>query len=630
MDVHTVCQILIHFLSFIFSRSQKQEMFTSSRHLVQSRSLLQRMTTTKPRLLFPATTHHVNVGPHRFGGSAMKLNDHLMLLPENHLHTASKPPGLKMNLQSQRQLLSFLMSSSSSQRQPATPEVVVSSNEQQIMTSGIYASKTKLELARAWLVFSLCQFPSVVKRSSMLINLMYRVLGTSLSNKILRMTFFGHFCAGEHLDDIRKVLQDLHGKGIGTILDFAAEKDVEVPRLLNGLSPTKVSARTFVYFDESTCDENLDVACQSVEDAATSVNGFAAIKCTALGNPALFVRMSDILVESRRLFAAFDIPNLKNRKRELLDHFVDYATFREGVKAAWGEEFHDEHACRTLFEQIDSSKDGKIDYLEWLSYMDPVTLSLGPLSPFLNVAPLSTSERKQLVNMNSRLERLAELAAKEGVRLMIDAEQTYLQPAIDHLVLNLQRKYNQRESVIFNTFQCYLRDSQDRLLVDLHRAEREGFRFACKLVRGAYMVQERKRAKDLGYADPIHVDIDATHRNYNALIYLLLQHNDHASFMVASHNEESVAKTVAWMKDLALPPKESGVFFGQLYGMCDQVSYALGKGGYQVYKYVPYGPVEQVVPYLVRRAEENLAMVEKAKDERKLVSSEFWTQFVSR
>lgn len=538
------------------------------------------------------------------------------------LHTVSNQDQ-GMNLQSQRQLLSTLTSSSS--KHPATQVSVEAPLDQ---FDGIYASKTKLELARAWFVFTLCQYPFIVKRSSFLIDHMYTILGTSWSNALLRRTFFGHFCAGENLSDIRPVLGDLHAKGIGTILDYAAEKDVETPRDLNGVPETMVSARTFVYFDEGTCDENLQVACQSVDDAAHSVNGFAAIKCTALGNPALFVRMSDIIVESRRLFSSFDRPNLRDTRRELLEHCVDYATFREGLKHASKGEFN-EARCEALFRRIDSSRDGEIDYLDWISYMDPMTLSLGPLTPFLNVSPLSPDERKQLRNMISRLERLAERSARQRVRLMIDAEQTYLQPAIDHLVLNLQRKYNSTESVIFNTFQCYLKDSQSRLLVDLHRAERENFRFACKLVRGAYMVQERKRALDLGLADPIHDSIDATHRNYNALIYLLLQHNTHASFMVASHNEDSVANTVAWMKELGLPPKESGVFFGQLYGMCDQVSYALGQRGYQVYKYVPYGPVEQVVPYLVRRAEENLAMVEKAKDERKLVSREFWTQLVS-
>jgi proline dehydrogenase len=140
--------------------------------------------------------------------------------------------------------------------------------------------------------------------------------------------------------------------------------------------------------------------------------------------------------------------------------------------------------------------------------------------------------------MINRLEMLATAAAKNNVALMVDAEQTYMQPSIDHLVLNLQRKYNQEHQVIFNTFQCYLKDSSHRVKIDLERAKREKFKFACKLVRGAYMLQERKRAIDLKYSDPIHDTIEDTHANYDNMVELLLDHNSIASFMVASHNEE--------------------------------------------------------------------------------------------
>ena len=141
------------------------------------------------------------------------------------------------------------------------------------------------------------------------------------------------------------------------------------------------------------------------------------------------------------------------------------------------------------------------------------------------------------------------------------------------------------------------------------------------------MVQERRRAEELMYPDPIHNTLEDTHWNYNRLIYLLLQHNDDASFMVASHNLESVMKTVELMEELNIPSSGSGISFGQLYGMCDQVSYTLGKEGYEVYKYVPYGPVEEVVPYLIRRAEENMGMMGKAQEERRLVQREILNQF---
>ena len=214
---------------------------------------------------------------------------------------------------------------------------------------------------------------------------------------------------------------------------------------------------------------------------------------------------------------------------------------------------------------------------------------------------------------------------------MVDAEQTYLQPAIDHPTLNLQRKYNQSDQdVIYNTFQCYLKISSDRIDIDLERARREKFRFACKLVRGAYMVQERKRAVDLGHPDPIHGTIEDTHANYASQVKKLLENSHLASFMVASHNEQSVKDTVQWMHDMNIDRRQGVVFFGQLLGMCDHVSYTLGREGYQVFKYVPYGPINEVLPYLIRRAQENSGLMTGATKEINLLRKEIGRRVVSR
>lgn len=130
------------------------------------------------------------------------------------------------------------------------------------------------------------------------------------------------------------------------------------------------------------------------------------------------------------------------------------------------------------------------------------------------------------------------------------------------------------------------------------------FRFAAKLVRGAYMVQERKRARDKGYVDPIHDTIEDTHANYDAQVSKLLRNNNLASFMVASHNEKSVVNTVQQMQDIGISRATGGVYFGQLLGMCDHVSYTLGANAYKVFKYVPYGPIHgAAVPHPSRPGE---------------------------
>jgi proline dehydrogenase len=143
-----------------------------------------------------------------------------------------------------------------------------------------------------------------------------------------------------------------------------------------------------------------------------------------------------------------------------------------------------EDKIRYLFDDMDQEKDGMIDYLDLISFLNPMDLTMGPLTQFLEVPILDDTEKEQLKNMIfNRLVMLATAAAKHNVALRVDAEQTYMQPSIDHLVLNLQRKYNQEHQVIFNTFQCYLKVSSHRVKIDLERAKRDKFKFACKLRR---------------------------------------------------------------------------------------------------------------------------------------------------
>ncbi|DAZ99022.1 TPA: hypothetical protein N0F65_010908 [Lagenidium giganteum] len=503
-----------------------------------------------------------------------------------------------------------------------TPAELISFQE----TKTIFKHKTSAELARAYGVFRICQLPWLVKRSEQLVKMAYVFPGEKFTNKLLRSTFFGHFCAGEDANEIRPVIDSLSHAGIGAILDYAAEADVAEPRDLSGVDHNLLQARTYEYEDESTCDANAAIARQAIIDAgATKAPGapaFAAIKCTALGKPELLMRMSSIIVQANLLFRTLDGPNLSRAKSRFLDTLVDYPTLSAGLRNAGLE--MEEKEIKRLFDEMDkSSGDGVIDYVDWVSFLDPFDLTMGPLTQFIQEQPLDDREKSQLRNMIHRLEALAAEAAEHGVKLMVDAEQTYMQPGIDHLVLNLQRKYNRdNQDVIYNTFQCYLKISSDRVDIDLERARRENFRFACKLVRGAYMVQERKRARDMGYPDPIHDSMEDTHANYDAQVKKLLGSNSIASFMVASHNEDSVKNTVKLMNDMNIDRQQGGVYFGQLLGMCDHVSYTLGSERYRVFKYVPYGPIGEVLPYLIRRAQENSGLMSGASKEMTLLRKE--------
>uniref|UniRef100_A0AAV1VBL8 Proline dehydrogenase n=1 Tax=Peronospora matthiolae TaxID=2874970 RepID=A0AAV1VBL8_9STRA len=493
-------------------------------------------------------------------------------------------------------------------------------------TKRIFATKSTTELVRAYGVYFLSQFRPLVQHSGELLELSYAFPGATFTNALLRATFFGHFCAGQDVNEIRPVIRKLEAAGIGAILDFAAEADVEQPRDLNGVDQNLVSARTYAYDGEAACDANAAISRHAISDASEAASAgepaFVAIKCTALGKPELLMRMSAIIVQAQLLFHTLDGPNLSRAKSRYLERMIDYPTLSAGLRNA-GVDAEEEEILKLFTELDQSSGDGVIDYVDWVSFLDPFDLTMGPLTQFIAEEPLSEHEKTQLHNMIARLESLAHYASERGVKLMVDAEQTYMQPAIDHLALNLQRKHNRDGAdVIYNTFQCYLKTSSDRVDIDLERARREKFRFAAKLVRGAYMVQERKRALDKGYDDPIHDSIDDTHENYDAQVSKLLRHNHLASFMVASHNEQSVINTVQQMQDIGISRATGGVYFGQLLGMCDHVSYTLGANAYKVFKYVPYGPIREVLPYLIRRAQENSGLMSGAQLEMRMLSSE--------
>jgi len=545
-----------------------------------------------------------------------------------------------------------------------------------------FAVKSEFELWRGLLVFQLCSVRLLVSNARLLLTLGEKVLGQKLMHWVLRQTFFGHFCAGETDEEVARVVAKLEQSGIGGILDYAAEADVVVQQpgtdapagANSAMDAAEIerrdrtgihSARTYDYAGEAECDANARICEQCIVAAGARTDsdgpGFAAIKLTALGKPELLEHLSKIIMETKRLFVAFAEEEVgaasaisKDAKAANGDESssssstavadaaksatppnphpsipvsrsLSFPQFFRGLKAI--NVNLPEEKARRLFARMDRDGSDSVDYLEWVSFLDPQLL--GGLAPKFRAEGLPTlrqEELDKLYAMIGRLERLASLAAEKGVRMMVDAEQTYFQPAIDHLVLHLQRKYNAIPSanggaptpsptpVIFHTYQCYLRDSHARVLLDLERSRREGFTFAAKIVRGAYMVQERKRAKDMDYQDPIMPNIQATHDNYFSVVSTLLRDRSTVvppQVLVASHNEATVRFVTSLMRspEVARSPSGGGVYFGQLLGMCDHVTLALGRHGFQAYKYVPYGPIHDVLPYLVRRAEENSDML---------------------
>ena len=221
---------------------------------------------------------------------------------------------------------------------------------------------------------------------------------------------------------------------------------------------------------------------------------------------------------------------------------------------------------------------------------------------------LSANDEAALERIRQRVDKICSRAHEKGIPVLIDAEETWIQNPIDDLALNMMARYNISRALVFTTIQMYRTAGPgllDRLMAE---AESRGFYLGVKLVRGAYMEKERARAVKEGYPDPIQKDKQATDNAYNAGIRKCLAHIARTSLVCGSHNEESTLLLAGLMADAGLDRGDQRIWFSQLLGMSDNISFNLAHAGYNVAKYVPYGPVRSVIPYLIRRAEENTSV----------------------
>jgi proline dehydrogenase len=235
---------------------------------------------------------------------------------------------------------------------------------------------------------------------------------------------------------------------------------------------------------------------------------------------------------------------------------------------------------------------------------------------------LSTEEQNEWNKVVARFELVCKTAHDKNVALLIDAEESWMQDAADDLVEEMMRKYNREKVIVFNTLQMYRWDRLDYLKALHEKAKAEGFYIGMKLVRGAYMEKEHERAKEKGYPTPICASKQATDDNYDAAVDYMMKHIDAMAIFAGTHNEESSYKLMEMLKVNNISINDQRIWFGQLYGMSDNISYNLAAHGYNVAKYLPFGPVRDVMPYLIRRAEENTSVAGQTSRELNLLKIE--------
>jgi len=464
-----------------------------------------------------------------------------------------------------------------------------------------HVSKSTFEVMNSYMVFKLCKIPGLISISPILISYMNKMgLGRAM-DMIIKHTIFRHFCGGESVDEVVRRTSLLEKDGIGSILDYAVEADLKKEYI----SDVQV-------FEEN---KKLVNKMKGMIDVASN-NSFIALKMTGFIPPFILQRWSNML---NLIKYNFELEMCVNNGKNVVncDSFIDM--MRRALDMT-------RESATQLFKIMDSDKDG---YVDWIDISDMLSVGKNMLYNILLRVNSDNNRniRNDIILINRVMDQvrlLCKYAYNKKVRIMIDAEQTYFQDAIDDIALTLSRRFNVKRKkytfgvddvqipIIFNTYQMYLKDAYNRLVMDVERAKRNGYTLGVKLVRGAYMNSERIRAKNLDICDPINVSIEDTHIMYNKAIDFLIQKivdKNKLSFIIASHNHESIHHTIAMMSRMGLDNSKDIVYFAQLLGMQDNMTYALAESGFSVLKYIPYGPVKETIPYLLRRVQENSSIL---------------------
>lgn len=235
---------------------------------------------------------------------------------------------------------------------------------------------------------------------------------------------------------------------------------------------------------------------------------------------------------------------------------------------------------------------------------------------------LTAEENNEWHRVHERMRKLSETARDRNVGFLVDAEETWIQDPIDALTMLIMDEYNKEKAIIYNTIQLYRNDRLDFLKKSYDACLNRGFILAVKLVRGAYMEKERARAAEVGYPSPINDTKEATDNEYNESVHFCIERIDKIATIVASHNEESNLLAIQYLEENNLPLNHPHIHFSQLYGMSDNITFNLAGAGCSVSKYLPFGPIKDVIPYLMRRAQENTSVGGQTSRELVLIEKE--------
>ena len=313
------------------------------------------------------------------------------------------------------------------------------------------------------------------------------------------------------------------------------------------------------------------------------------------------------------------------RTSKLLGSYGVQVILDYGVEAKEGEENFD-MVTEHIIEEIDfAATQNNIPFVS----VKLTGIASHKLLENLNDAPRlrsgihdSESDDAAWQRVRERMFVICDVAQEKGIGILIDAEETWIQDPIDRLAIELMSIYNKEKVVVYNTYQLYRNDRLHFLQLSHRIAKEKNFLLGAKLVRGAYMEKERARAQKNGYPSPIHIDKESTDKDFNTAALYCLENKETISLLLASHNEKSNLQIANNMEQLGIPNNSHQIHFSQLYGMGDHITFNMAILGYNVSKYLPYGPINEVIPYLIRRAEENSSVNGQTNNELLLLKKE--------
>ncbi|KAJ3070419.1 hypothetical protein HK102_006672 [Quaeritorhiza haematococci] len=473
-----------------------------------------------------------------------------------------------------------------------------------------YKDKKLREVLNSYLVFKACTVQPLVKHSGDIIDAVTAIRMSTPLYALIKSTFFRHFCGGENLTEVLPTMEAFRKQNIGSILDLAMEADIDEEAedgLVSAISPEEALRRA---------DKIVKMMMESIDIAAQQPDSYIAVKATAIVPAPTLQRWSDAINDMKYAFlhaaGKFDPSTAILQPNTLFAQSLTRSSFETMITNLASKPSLTPSEMDDLFSWVDRDGNGSVDWIDVsdvINVFNPATSHLlisaeSHTNPTADV--FSKYDQTIIETVTPQLFKLSKHGVTKDVRIMIDAEQTYFQPAIDDLTIHLCRSINppihnsSTGPIVYTTYQLYLKDALARLMADVHRAHRNNFSLGIKIVRGAYMSSERARASQLGLPDPINNTIEDSHSHYNNAIEFLVgrigafrQQEKVAggttkgrplSVVVATHNAESVRRACDAMERAGIVKDDGSVAFAQLMGMKDVLSFGVAAGGFKVYK----------------------------------------------